>query len=170
VNVGGRNAVPMDGLRALCVRLGYGDVRTYVQSGNVVLTGAGKPAAVEARLEAALAKAFGVETAVMVRTATRWAGYLDCPFAEAAAGEPSRVLLGLSKAPLAKGSVEALRARAGPGEHVDGGGDALWFHYEHGVGRAKLSPALIDRLAGSPVTARNVNTVRKLAELAGVER
>ena len=70
--------------------------------------------------------------------------------------------------PPRKESVAALRERCANGERVELAGDALWIHYPEGVGRSKLTPALIDRAAGSPVTARNLNTVRKLAEMAGL--
>ncbi len=171
INVSGRNRVPMADLRALCDRLGYGDVRTYVNSGNVVFTTAGDgpspTAAVEARLEAGIVDTFGLEIPVVVRTATQWPDYLAAnPFPEASAADPHLVLLGLSKAPPVAGAVEALRARATAGERIDAVGDGIWFHYAAGVGGSKLSPAVIDRAVGSPLTARNWNTVRRLAEIA----
>jgi uncharacterized protein (DUF1697 family) len=54
------------------------------------------------------------------------------------------------------------------GEKVALVGDALWVDYAGGVGRSKLTPALLDRLVGSPVTARNWNTVQRLGEMAAV--
>jgi uncharacterized protein (DUF1697 family) len=60
-----------------------------------------------------------------------------------------------------------LRARAADGERIERVGDALWIHYPRGAGRSKLTPALFDRSAGSPVTARNWNTVLELAARLG---
>jgi uncharacterized protein (DUF1697 family) len=168
VNVGGRTRVPMAELRALCAGLGWSDVATYIQSGNLVFAADGRAADLEAELEKALAKQMQVGTAVLVRSAAEWKNLIAAnPFAKASEKEPNRVLLGLSKAPLDSGAAAALRAKAAAGERVEAAGGALWFHYPEGVGRSKLSPSLIDRLAGSPVTARNWRTVLKLGEMAG---
>jgi uncharacterized protein (DUF1697 family) len=159
VNVGGRK-LPMAELRALCGELGWTDVATYIQSGNVVFTAAGKP---EAELEAAIAKRFGMDVPVIVRTAAEWAAYPPAnPFAKE---PPNRVMLLVSKARPAEGAEGVIQARAMAGEQVRRVGDALWFHYPEGAGTSKLTPALIDRAVGSPATARNVNTVIKLREM-----
>jgi uncharacterized protein (DUF1697 family) len=75
-------------------------------------------------------------------------------------------MLALSKAAPKSDAVKGLRERAANGERVIRVGDALWIHFRSGVARSKLSPALLDRLAGSPVTTRNWRTVLKLDELA----
>ena len=74
--------------------------------------------------------------------------------------------LALSKRPLKPGAASALQERATRDEKVVQVGDALWIHFPQGVARSKLAPALLDRLAGSPVTARNWITVLKLRELS----
>jgi len=68
INVGGRNRVAMPELRAVVESLGYGDVRTYVQSGNVVFSGSGKTTTVAGRLVAGLRDDLDVDAAVVVRT------------------------------------------------------------------------------------------------------
>ena len=167
INVGGHGKVPMAELRPLCERLGWKDVQTYIQSGNVVFAAAGKAPALEAQLEKALDARFGFRPAVIVRSASAWRAYVDCnPFAPESETEPSRVLIGLAKARPKAGAAEALEARAAAGEKVRAAGDAIWFHYPAGVGTSKLSPALIDRLVGSPLTARNWRTMLKLMEMA----
>jgi len=167
VNVGGRK-VPMADLRELCEKEGFTQVQSYIQSGNLVLGGKGSAAAVEARLEKAIAKAFGIDVPVMVRTAEQWQAYLTPPkeFAAAAEATPNWVVLGLSKHLPKPEAVSILQARATRGETVRLLGDALWVHYPQGIGESELTPARIDKAVGSPVTARNLNTVRKLAELA----
>jgi uncharacterized protein (DUF1697 family) len=169
VNVGGRNRVPMDALRALAEGAGLGDVRTYIQSGNLLFSSGGTAAAAEARLEAAIARRLGLEIPVVVRAATRWAALSrGNPLPQAAAEAPGYLHLALSKAPPAKAAVEALRERATAGELIEPAGrDGLWIHFTHGAGRSKLTPVLLDRLVGSPVTARNWRTVVALGELAG---
>jgi len=88
------------------------------------------------------------------------------PLPEVARDTPARLLIGVPKRAPVTEAAAALQARARDGEIVAAAGGALWFHYAGGVGTSKLTPALIDRLAGSPVTARNWNTAVKLSELA----
>ena len=78
---------------------------------------------------------------------------------------PEVSLLELPDGPKKKGAVEELNARASNGERVVAIGDALFIDYPEGAGRSKLSPALFDRLVGSPVTARNWRTVLKLESM-----
>lgn len=162
VNVGGRK-LPMAELRALCAELGWADVATYIQSGNVVFTAPGRPAALEKVLEEAIGREFGIDVPVIVRTAAEWAHYPPAnPFPKAAEDEPNRLMLLLAKAMPAQGAEEVIQARAVAGERVRRVGDALWFHYPEGAGTSKLTPSMIDRAIGSPATARNYNTVLKL--------
>ena len=169
INVGSTRKVPMADLRALCDGLGFTQVETYIQSGNLLLTAKGGAAAVEAALETALEKRFGFPVSVLVRTPAQWAAYVKGnPLLEVSEAEPNRVMLALSKAPPREDALAKLRERATPTERLEAAGDALWVHFGQGAGTSKLSPALWDRLVGSPVTARNWRTVRKLAELAGV--
>jgi uncharacterized protein (DUF1697 family) len=165
VNVGGRK-LPMAELRALCAELGWEDVGTYIQSGNLVFTAGGKPEVIEAELERAIEKRFGLKVPAIVRTAAQWAELArGNPFAEAARDAPSRLMLMVSKSPPAGDAAETLQARARDGEQVRRAGDALWIHYPGGAGTSRLSPAQIDRAIGTPATARNHNTVLKLEEM-----
>ncbi len=167
INVGGRNRIPMAELRALAASLGWKEVRTYIQSGNLIFAADGPAAKLEAELEAAIARDFGLAIPVLVRSVAEWNAYAgDDPFPEAVSTEPHLVMLALSKRALAEGAEDALRARAADGEVIVRAGVALWVHFQGGVARSKLSPALLDRLAGSPVTMRNWLTVQKLRELA----
>lgn len=162
VNVGGRK-LPMAELRTLCAKLGWTDVASYIQSGNLVFTGKGRPAALEAELEQAIRRSFGLDVPVIVRTAGQWSAYPAAnPFPKE---PPNRVMLLLSKRPPAEGAAGAIEARATAGERVRRAGDALWFHYPQGAGTSKLTPALIDRAVGSAATARNYRTVMKLQEM-----
>ena len=166
INVGGRSKLPMAGLRALCGKLGWKDVATYIQSGNLVFEASGSAASLEANLEKALGEEFGFTPAVMVRSVPDWKALAQAnPFPKESEKEPNRVLVGISKAKPKAGAAEALEARAAAGERVREAGGALWFHYPAGVGTSKLTPSLIDRLAGSPVTARNWRTMLKLCEM-----
>jgi uncharacterized protein (DUF1697 family) len=166
VNVGGRK-VPMADLRALCASLGWEKAETYIQSGNIVFEAAGEARKLEEALEAAIRKRFDLDVPSIVRSAAEWRKIVaGNPFAAVAEATPNWVLLGLAKHKIGAGAAAAIVARAIAGERVEAVGEALWFHYPEGVGTSKLTPALIDRAAGSPVTGRNWRTVLALEEMA----
>ncbi len=171
INVGGHKKIPMAELRTLCARLDLKDVKSYIQSGNLVFIEPGPAQAasvIEAKLEQAVAAHFGFAVDILVRSAKEWSALLSGnPFLEASAKEPHLVHMLLAKRSPQKDAVPALRAYATAGEKIEAAGEALFIHFQSGVARSKLSPAVIDRLVGSPVTARNVRTVQKLAEMAG---
>ncbi|MBX3560282.1 MAG: DUF1697 domain-containing protein [Sphingomonas sp.] len=165
VNVGGRK-LPMAELRADCAALGWRDVATYIQSGNVVFDADAAPAEAETALEALIAREYGYEAPAIVRTAAQWAAYAPgCPFPEAARDEPNRLLLLVSKHPPVAGAVAAIQGRVAAGEKVRAAGDALWIHYPEGSGTSKLTPGIIDKAIGSPATSRNYRTVVTLDEM-----
>lgn len=167
VNVSGRNKIPMAELRSLCTSLGWRAVESYIQSGNVVFQAVGESAGLEEELEQAVQRQFGLSIAIVVRAAADWPAYLKGnPYPEASESEPNHVMLALSKSPPSPDAAVKLRDRALGGERIVQVGDAIWIHYGLGVARSKLSPALFDRLVGSPVTARNWRTVLKLHEMA----
>ena len=168
VNVGGRK-LPMAELRALCTdELGWREVQTYIQSGNVVFETEGEAATLETSLERAVETRFGFAAPAMIRTASEWPALLARnPFLSEAEAEPSRVFLGIGKGAIAAGAAEKIAGRAAAGERVKEAGGALWFHYPQGAGTSKLTPALIDRAAGCPVTARNWRTAVTLGEMFG---
>lgn len=168
INVGKRQ-VPMQALKALAEEIGFTDARTYVASGNLLFSGEGKADAVARRLEEAISSRFGFTVEVIVRTADEWPALMAAnPFPEESEREPNRVLLLLSKAAPPADAADRLMERAQADEKVRAAGGALWFHFPAGVGTSKLTPAFIDKVCGSPTTGRNVRTVAKLAELAGV--
>lgn len=166
INVGGKKKVAMADLRALVEGLGHTDVRTYINSGNVVFT-SGTPKAGRADHEAALEKAIqaelGLEVAVIVRTGDELAAAVDAnPFP---AAEPPRLLLTfLREAPAPDGYAAAEKVESGADEfRVDG--TTVYLHCPGGIGRSKLAEAL-SRPKVPVGTARNLATVRKLVDLA----
>jgi uncharacterized protein (DUF1697 family) len=170
INVGGHNKIPMSDLCALCTKIGYGDVQSYIQSGNLVFSTSAKPLIAEIELEQAIMRRFHFQISVIVRTAAEWRAYVrGNPFPEASRLAPNAVMLALAKTSPKPDAMPALRARSTGGERIIQVGDALWIHFAGGMGRSKLSPALLDRLVGSPVTMRNWRTVLKLSELTSVE-
>jgi uncharacterized protein (DUF1697 family) len=168
INVGGHHKVPMSELRSLCADSGWANVQTYVQSGNLIFSATATPAVLEAELERSLEKRFGFSVPVIVRAASSWPAYVKSnPFSAASKKEPKLVMLALAKAPPNVDAVNGLRERASKSERIERAGDALWIHFGGGVARSKLTPALLDRLVGSPVTMRNWRTVLTLGKMAG---
>lgn len=166
INVSGRNKIPMAELRSLCAEVGLHGAQTYIQSGNIIFQADTTSVALETTLEQAIERRFGFSIAVIVRMSADWPTYVTGnPFPNESQNQPNLVMLALSKSPLKAGAVEGLRERATNGEQIAQVGDALWIHYANSVQGSKLSPALFDRLAGSPVTARNWRTVLKLNDM-----
>lgn len=166
INVGGHKKVPMAELRAMAEALGCSHVESYIQSGNLVVKTALAARAFERALEAEIAGHFGFSVDVVVRTAGQWARYATgSPFADAERERPHLLHLGVAKKKLKAGSVEALRPYT-KHERVHALSDAYWVDFPDGVARSKLTPAVLDRAAGSTVTARNFRTVLKLDEMA----
>jgi uncharacterized protein (DUF1697 family) len=161
VNVGGRGKLPMAGLRSLFESLGHDDVRTYIQSGNVLFSAKGRVPA--ASLESAIARVFGIETTVVLRTPAELARVLERnPFP---AADTTRLHVAfLARRPSAALLAKLDRERYRPEEFSVSGSD-LYVHLPAGLGNARL-PGYLDRRLEIPMTVRNWRTVTKLVELA----
>ena len=167
INVGGHKKVPMAELRELASGLGLDDVTTYIQSGNLLFDTSTDPADVETSLEQAIADHFGFSVDVVVRTNARWLEYAaSSPFPDAETDRPNLLHLALCKHAVPDDALEKLTPYASANERIIAIDDALWIDFATSVGTSKLTPKVLDRAAGSPVTARNWRTVQKLAELA----
>ena len=165
VNVGGRN-LPMADFRAQVARLGWENVATYIQSGNLVFDAGCSPAKAEAALEALIRKHYGYEAPAIVRTRAQWAHYPERnPFPEVARETPGYLLMLLSKEAPKADAATAIQARATAGERVAQTGDALWIHFPEGSGTSKLTPALLDKAIGSTATSRNYRTICTLLDM-----
>lgn len=165
INVSGRNMIPMAELRDLCAGLGWREVRSYIQSGNLVFAADEATAVLEHTLEQAIQQRFALAVPVIVRATAVWPGYISGnPFPQASQAEANRVMLALTKSPPLPEAAEKLQERATT-ERIRQVGDALWIHFAEGAGQTKLTTSLLDRLAGSPVTMRNWRTVLKIGEM-----
>ena len=171
INLAGNKMVAMADLRDLVTKLGFSDVTTLLQSGNVVFRGPAKaPAKLEAQLEAALEKRLGFNVEFHVRTADEWRAVVAAnPFRTEAKKDPGHLLVTCFKASLEKANVQALRAAitamSGP-EILHADGRHLYMVFPDGVGNSKAN-RIIDAKLAARGTARNWNTVQKLAGLAG---
>ena len=161
INVGGRNMVPMAKLKALHEGLGFENVRTHLQSGNVVFTA---KKADSAKLAKKIAAALG-DIAVVVRSTSELrAAVAKNPFPDAAKNDPSHyVVIFLSDTPKKTSTLDY----EGP-EPKALAGRELYIDYRVGAGmaRSKLTNTLIEKKLGVRGTARNWNTVTRMLEMA----
>jgi uncharacterized protein (DUF1697 family) len=171
VNVGGTKSVSMSSLRDVLAALGFGEVQSLVQSGNLVFQSSGRtPDDLESLLEAEVYRRLGVRTEFFVRTARQWQAIVaGNPFEDEADRDPSHLVLMLLKSRATSTRVDALRAAITGPERVHGGGRHAYLTYPEGIGRSRVTSALIERRLETPGTARNWNTVLKLAALATAE-
>lgn len=168
VNLGGHKMVAMAELRAMLELLGFSDVKTLLQSGNAVFQGPAKPPArLEQQLEAAMPKHFGMSCDYHVRTAAELRDAMDAnPLKAEAKRDPSRMIVGFYKAPLDKVAVIAAQAAIDGPEIVRADGRHLYMYYPNGQGHSKAG-AVVGKILKVNGTARNWNTLLKLAALAG---
>jgi uncharacterized protein (DUF1697 family) len=157
VNVGGRNPVPMAELRRVLEDAGYADVRTVIQSGNVVFAHP-KPSAAE--IEALIDAAFGVRPTVVLRSARQLRALAEShPFG---ADTSHTHVAFLARKPRAA----ALHALDGLDRYELVGSD-LALHFPDGYAAAQLTGAVVEKRLGIEATVRNWRTVQRLADLVG---
>jgi uncharacterized protein (DUF1697 family) len=170
VNVGGNKMVAMADLRALLTRLGFDEVQSVLQSGNLVFVSRGASrscAALESHLEKEVAKALGLKADFHVRTGEEWQSVIaGNPFRAEAVSDPSHLLVSFFKAPLIAANVKALQAAITGPERLHAEGRHLYMTFPEGMGNSKAA-VLVDRKLAARGTARNWNTVLKLATLVG---
>jgi len=166
VNLGGHRAVAMADLRELATALGFSEVRTLLNSGNLVFdAGAHTSAQLEALLEGEAEQRLGLRTDFHVRSAGEWRAIIaKNPFPAEAKRDPARLIMFcLKTAPGAKAFTALQAAIKGP-ERVLGVGRHAYIYYPDGQGRSTLTIGIIDK-ALNRGTGRNWNTVLKLAAL-----
>jgi len=165
VNVSGRNRVPMADLRAELAAAGeLSDVSTYIASGNIVCAHPADPAAACAHVRTLIRERFEVDTPVIHRSHGELVAALAAqPFIDPVEKLLHAMFLEAEPAP---GAEAALRERLVPGEDIALVGRDLWISYgEAGVHATKLTRPVLDRALGVEGTARNLRTVRALADL-----
>lgn len=168
MNTGGVRA-PVDQQRAMAEAMGLKNPRTLLASGNLVVESGVTPAVLEADIEAAMEKTFGLKIAAMVRTSEQWSDLIAAnPFPAEAAAHPAKVLAIVMKDGIKPGALEACRELAEGGEAVEAVDGVLYFWFPSGQGQSGIFKKATPRMLGMG-TGRNWNTVLKLAEMAGAE-
>ena len=165
INLAKRRRVAMSDLRALLEEAGYEDVRTHLQSGNVVLTATGSASALGRAIETAFAKRFGFSADVVVRTKAQLDHVVEHDPFGAVADNGSRYFVAFLGKRADKALVGMLES-IGPGDDqfaVDGAELYVWC--PNGLLDSPLMAALNKYKKGPVTTVRNWNTVRKLATM-----
>lgn len=163
VNLGPTKKISMPQLRAMASELGYADVATYINSGNLIVNTDQRAATVEHRLTEAIEDAFGHHVDVAVRTPAELARVLaENPYPD---GNPSQVTVAFLTGPVATTAVDKVAALAVEGERYIFGEREIYVDYANGIGNSKLA-AKFSAAVGVSATVRNVRTVGKLLELA----
>jgi uncharacterized protein (DUF1697 family) len=164
INVGGKTRIAMAALRDTCASVGCEDVVTYIQSGNVVVKSKLTADKLRSALEEAIAKEFGFNPAVMLRTAKELAAVADRnPYPDA---DDKSVHVGFLHAGPNATTKKCLAAIDCAPEELTVDGRDIYLHLPNGMGRAALPVQMERCLRPTPVTVRNWRTVTKLAELA----
>jgi uncharacterized protein (DUF1697 family) len=166
VNLGSRNRVAMPKLREALTEAGFDDVRTYVQSGNVVLSSGASATTVGRKVARVIENRFGLDIDVVVRTRAELAKVVERDPLGKVAKDPKRYQVTFLAAKPKAEIVKQLEAAAVGREQLVHNGRELYAWHPNGVGRSKLAALLSGRGLGVAATARNWATVTKLVEMA----
>lgn len=169
INLAGHKPIAMAVLRDFVSRLGCSEVRTLLQTGNIVFRAETRsPNDLETLLENRANAQLGLDTDFFVRTASDWKILVERnPFPDEAKRNPSRlVVMFLKDAPNSK-SLAALRATIRGPEIVGVEGKQAYVVYPAGIGRSRLTTAAIEAKLGTRSTGRNWNTILKVAGSVG---
>ena len=163
--VGGDTKLPSAPLRAALMADGFGNVTTYIATGNVVLTSDLPAKEIGSRIAAIARERFGFAKKIFVRTGREWAKIVrDNPFPEGV-DEPRTLHAFILQSKPSSEAVDALSAKAAETERIAVKGTTFYLHAPDGFGTSR-SPTQIEKTFGGATTARNWNTMVKLDELA----
>jgi len=167
INVGGNKILKMDALKAMCMSIGLDDVKTYLQSGNVVFRSARRPDVLTKQIENGIHEISGFDAKVILRTVAELREVADgTPFSEPPERDPKRLLVAfLSGEISAEGKAAVARMKI-ESEEVHYGAGVLYLYMPDGIAASKLAAGLTEKKLGVNVTARNWNTVTALVKLA----
>ena len=166
INVGGKASLPMKELAAIFAAAGAGEVKTYIQSGNVVFAAEDAAGVVE-RVTAEIKRVYGYPGRIVLRAGDELRkAYAANPFARAGAPEDSLHVYFLADKP-SGAAVRGLDPERSPGDSFAVVGREVFLHLPQGMARTKLTNAYFDGKLASVSTARNWRTVAKLVEMMG---
>lgn len=165
INVGGKNILKMKDLVSLLEALGVQQVRTYIQSGNVVLESTDDPSWLSEQISQAIQHRFGFAPHVLVMDRAEFEKVIvENPFPEAVSN-PSSLHLGFLARPPEHPNLEELDRLKSESEQYYLSDSFFYLYAPEGIGRSKLA-ASSEKLLGVPMTDRNWNSVMKIFEMA----
>lgn len=167
INVGSHNRIAMPALREALERVGFEDVKTYVQSGNVVLGSSAKPETVRRKVEKVLGGEFGLDLAVVVRSRAELSAVARRNPLRKIATDPKRYQVTFLSAKLPAKVVRELEDTAAGGERVVVSGREVYAWHPATIARSKLWAKLAGKSLGVDATSRNWSTVEALLALLG---
>jgi uncharacterized protein (DUF1697 family) len=169
INVSGQKIIKMESLRASLASLGFEEVRTYIQSGNIVFkTVTTVPAGLAGKIANTILDDFGFAVPVLVRTKEELAGVIQAnPLLKWKGIDEARLHVTFLSAAAPKGSEEILKSLARQSELFAVGGREIYLHCPDGYGDTKLSNNAIEKAFAVPATTRNWKTVNILSVMVG---
>lgn len=166
INLGARNRVAMGALRELLTGAGLQDVRTYLQSGNVVLSSTLAPRKLASVCERHIGEQLGLDIAVVVRTRDELAKVVEHDPLARYADDPKLYQVSFCSTKPRRDSLSKLAEWASGDERLVAHGREIYAWFPDGIGRSRLAAQLSKQSLGVTATARNWKTVCKLLELA----
>jgi len=166
INIVKRNRIAMPALRAALEAARFGDVKTYVQSGNVVLTSTASPDRVASRVHALIKKEFGLDIAVVVRSHVQFEQVVRRNPLGSVAKDPKRHLVTFLGSSLPAPIKKKLREVAGPSERFAVHDREIYSWHPEGIGRSPLWERLGGKSLGVIATSRNWSTVTTLLAMS----
>jgi uncharacterized protein (DUF1697 family) len=167
INVSGQKLIKMEQLRASFEALGFSDVKTYVQSGNVVFKSAKiSETSLTAKIAREILDDFGHSVSVLVRTPVELGAVLKSPFAKKAGIDVGRLYVTFLSQPAPKSADEILKTLVAQSEQFHVSGREIYLHCPDGYGNTKFSNNAIEKKLSAQATTRNWRTVNALFEMA----
>ena len=162
INLGPTNKISMPELRELATELGYTDVASYINSGNLIFTSPKQPGDLEREIASAIERRFGVRIDVAVRTSGQLRKIVDQnPYPD---GSPSQVTVAFLTKPAPAEAKRRVAEIATEAEPFTFAGSEVYVHYTNGLGRSKLAERF-SAIIGVSSTVRNLNTVTKVLSM-----
>lgn len=165
INVSGKNKLPMAELRAATESAGFDNVRTYVQSGNLIVDAPGTAKTVASRIHDLIEAEFGFDIPVIVRTAKQWSTIAESnPYTERGTEPGQWYVAFVDRRTRADDAKSLDTIKLGDDTYVLSGTE-IYLDLVSGAGRTKLTNNSIEARLKTSVTTRNWRTVGKILEL-----
>lgn len=168
INVGPHKRMKMEKLRASCAGLGFAEVKTYIQSGNVIFQAPKlSPSALSKKLGECIVKDFGFSAEVISRSREEMKAIIDDnPFAKERGIDLSKLHVLFLSEPASATALKKLQALTLAPDRIHFSGKEIFFYFPNGVSGSSLWKHPLDRVLSLPVTMRNWRTVTTLYQMA----